>query len=263
MARTWFITGAGGPSGTAFARHALRRGESVVAAGPAPDLPVNGTGPVLRVPLHGADGIASAVAAAEERFGRIDVLVHAGGTGLIGAAEEVGDDDFRTLIEANLIGPAALTRAVLSGMRARRVGAVVVLSSAAGQMSAPGFGALSASMAALEGWTEALAQEIAPFGLRAMIAVQGGLAPGGGAVPRAVPGVEAYRHVTGPARALASAPDPDPGWTAMAAAVDRALAADCAPLRLVLDGPATDALRDHAEGLLAELAHAPAHRAVA
>ncbi len=261
MPRTWLITGTDRPAGAGFARHALARGENVVAAGPVrPGLPVNGAGALLRVETGGGDParLAAAIAAAEGRFGRIDVLVHAAGAGLVGAAEEIGADDLRALVEASFLTPVALTRAVLPGMRARRAGAIVVLSSAAGRMSAPGFGALSAAMAALESWTEALAQEIAPFGLRAMIAAQGGLAPVGGTLAHAVPGMEAYRHATGPARELALASDPNADWTAMAEAVDRALTADCAPLRLVLDAPAADALRDHAEGLLAELAYAPA-----
>ncbi len=104
-----------------------------------------------------------------ERFGRIDVLVNNAGRGMVGAAEMVDDSTLRDLMELHLIGPAALVRAVLPSMRVQGSGTIVQMSSQGGRMSFPGVGAYSASKFALEGWSEALAGEVAQFGVRVMI----------------------------------------------------------------------------------------------
>ena len=111
----------------------------------------------------------SVVEYALERFGRIDVLVNNAGRGMVGAAEMVDDSTLRDLMELHLIGPAALVRAVLPSMRVQGSGTIVQMSSQGGRMSFPGVGAYSASKFALEGWSEALAGEVAQFGVRVMI----------------------------------------------------------------------------------------------
>src|SRR5690606_32098758 len=117
------------------------------------------------------DGAAAAglVRAALDRFGRLDVLVNNAGRAVVGADEEVSDAQLRELMELHLFGPAALVRAALPAMRERGSGTIVQMSSQGGRTSFPGVSAYSASKFALEGWSEALAGEVAPFGIRVMI----------------------------------------------------------------------------------------------
>lgn len=91
------------------------------------------------------------------------------GPGQVGAAEEITDAALRTMLEQHLFGPAAYVRAVLPHLRERRSGAIVQMSSQGGRMSFPGVGSYSAGKFALEGWSEALAGEVAPFGIRVLI----------------------------------------------------------------------------------------------
>ncbi|MEU8094701.1 SDR family NAD(P)-dependent oxidoreductase [Micromonospora chalcea] len=114
-------------------------------------------------------GAAGVVQRALEVFGRVDVLVNNAGAGQVGAAEEITDAALRAMLEQHLFGPAAYVRAVLPHMRERRSGAVVQMSSQGGRMSFPAVGSYSAGKFALEGWSEALAGEVAPFGIRVLI----------------------------------------------------------------------------------------------
>jgi NAD(P)-dependent dehydrogenase (short-subunit alcohol dehydrogenase family) len=102
-------------------------------------------------------------------FGRVDVLVNNAGAGQVGAAEEVTDGELRDMLEQHLFGPAAFVRAALPYMRANGSGAIVQMSSQGGRMSFPAVGSYSAGKFALEGWSEALAGEVAPFGIRVLI----------------------------------------------------------------------------------------------
>ncbi len=104
-----------------------------------------------------------------DRFGRVDVLVNNAGRGYIGAAEEVSDAELRESLDLHLFGPAALVRTALPVMRAQGRGTIVQMSSQGGRVSFPGVGTYSAGKFALEGWSEALAGEVAPFGVRVMI----------------------------------------------------------------------------------------------
>jgi NAD(P)-dependent dehydrogenase (short-subunit alcohol dehydrogenase family) len=161
------------------------------------------------------------------------------------------------MMETNFFGAVAVTNAVLPVMRAQGAGAIVMVSSLGGQLSFAGFGPYSATKFAMEGWTEALAQEVAPFGVRAMILEPGQLRTdfaGPGAM-RQMPRLGAYDGVVGPTRDFAAGMDGtqtgDPAK--VAAAVERALASDVTPLRLAVGSDAVDAIRDHAQSLLAEL----------
>ena len=124
---------------------------------------------VVRFDATDTAGARDVVRAALDRFGRIDVLVNNAGRALIGAAEEVGDAELRELMDLHLFGPAALVRAALPTMRARGAGTIVQMSSQGGRMSFPGASTYSASKFALEGWSESLAVEVAPLGIRVMI----------------------------------------------------------------------------------------------
>jgi NAD(P)-dependent dehydrogenase (short-subunit alcohol dehydrogenase family) len=117
--------------------------------------------------------IRTAVDAAVDRFGRIDVLVNNAGRGLLGALEEVSDEEVRAVFDVNVFGLLAMTRAVLPQMRAQRSGLVINLSSVGGFVVWPGWGAYSATKFAVEAFSEAMTHELAPLGIRA-IAVEPG-----------------------------------------------------------------------------------------
>ncbi len=108
-----------------------------------------------------------------QRFGRIDVLVNNAGNFYAGFFEEVTPEDFRAQIDTNLFGPLNVTRAVLPVMRAQRSGLVVTFSSSAGITGGEFTSAYVASKFALEGWSESLTPEVAPFGIRTMLVEPG------------------------------------------------------------------------------------------
>ncbi len=97
------------------------------------------------------------------------MVVNNAGRAIVGAAEEITDAQLRDLMDLHLFGPAALVRAALPVMRAQGAGTIVQMSSQGGRMSFPGVSTYSASKFALEGWSESLAGEVAPFGIRVML----------------------------------------------------------------------------------------------
>jgi NAD(P)-dependent dehydrogenase (short-subunit alcohol dehydrogenase family) len=260
--KTWFITGTSSGLGRAFATHAIAQGYNVVAT--ARDvsklnaLSASAPDRVLTVALDvNSPGAAeAAVAAAVERFGRIDVLINNAGYGVVGAFEETSDAELRAIMETNFFGAMTIIRAALPVLRKQGSGAIVNMSSLGGQMSFEGFSAYSASKFALEGVSEALAREVAPFGIKVLIVEPGqfrtNLAGGG---MRHMPVLNAYRDIVASTRAFAHAMHGtqmgDP--VKAAAAIQAALDAKQTPLRLQLGSDAIDAVRAHAETLLADL----------
>lgn len=260
--QTWFITGAASGFGHAFAEHALAQGHNVVAtardAGRLADLVALAPDRVLATPLDVdvAGAAEAAVEAAVARFGRIDVLVNNAGYGVVGALEETSDADLRALMNTNFFGAMAVTRAALPVLRAQKSGAIVNISSLGGQLSFAGFSAYSASKFALEGASEALAQEVAPFGIKVLIVEPGQFRTQlAGSGMRHMPVIEAYQPVVGATREFAhsmhntQAGDPRKA----AVAIAKALEAEHTPLRLQLGGDSVDAVRAHAQALLKEM----------
>ncbi|MFB7718812.1 SDR family NAD(P)-dependent oxidoreductase [Nocardia sp. NPDC056100] len=174
--KTWIITGASSGLGLALAEAALAVGERVVGIARRADrlggLQAQYGDRVLAIEhdVRDTEGADTVVRRALEVFGRVDVLVNNAGAGQVGAAEEITDAALRSMLEQHLFGPAAYVRAVLPHMRARGSGAIVQMSSQGGRMSFPAVGSYSAGKFALEGWSEALAGEVAPFGIRVLIA---------------------------------------------------------------------------------------------
>jgi NAD(P)-dependent dehydrogenase (short-subunit alcohol dehydrogenase family) len=176
--KVWLVTGAGRGMGTDIARAALAAGHAVVATGRDPDRVSAALGThddLLPVALDVTDpaGVQAAVDAAVERFGRIDVLVNNAGNFYAGFFEEITPEDYRAQVETNLFGPLNVTRAVLPVMRAQRSGLVMTISSTAGIVGQEFCTAYAASKFALEGWSESLAPEVAPFGIRTMLVEPG------------------------------------------------------------------------------------------
>jgi NAD(P)-dependent dehydrogenase (short-subunit alcohol dehydrogenase family) len=258
----WLITGASSGFGLAFARYALDQDYNVAATarsvGKLDALAASAPGRVL---VHQLDvtvpGDAErAIAAAVARFGRIDVLINNAGYGIVGAVEETPEAELRALLETNFFGAVAVTKAALPQLRAQREGAIVNISSLGGQLSFAGFGAYSASKFALEGLSEALAQEVAPFGIKVLIVEPGQFRTNlAGDAMRHMPILEAYRDAVGGAREFARNMDRtqegDPYKAARA--IDLALKAEKMPLRLQLGKDAVDSIRTHAEQLLNDL----------
>lgn len=120
----------------------------------------------LDLDVTDAGQIAAAVEAAEARFGAMDVLVNNAGYGYQASVEEGEDAEIRAQFEANVFGLFALTRAVLPGMRARHRGNILNITSVAGFVGFPGSGYYAATKHAVEGWSDALAAEVAPLGIK-------------------------------------------------------------------------------------------------
>jgi NAD(P)-dependent dehydrogenase (short-subunit alcohol dehydrogenase family) len=262
MPKVWFITGASSGFGRAFAEHALARGHRVVATArntdTLQDLSTKAPDRVIALTLDVTrrGDAETAIAAAVARFDHIDILVNNAGYGLVGALEETSDAELRALMDTNFFGAMAVTRAALPILRAQRAGAIVNMSSLGGQLSFAGFSAYSAGKFALEGASEALAQEVAPFGIKVLIVEPGQFRTElAGHGMRYMPLTEAYRETVGNTRTFAHemhrTQQGDPAKAAMA--IEAALDADATPLRLQLGHDAVDAIRSHAQTLLADM----------
>jgi NAD(P)-dependent dehydrogenase (short-subunit alcohol dehydrogenase family) len=177
--KVWFITGAGRGLGVDIAKAALAAGHAVVATARNAESATRALGEhddLITVDLGVTDPTAAqaAVAATVERFGRLDVLVNNAGSFQAGFFEEMTPEAFRSQIETTLLGPVNVTRAALPQLRAQRTGLVVTISSTAGIASPVEFtSAYAASKFGVEGWMEALAPEVAPFGIKTMLVEPG------------------------------------------------------------------------------------------
>lgn len=179
MDKVWFITGVSSGFGAELAKAAIVRGDRVAATFRQPQQAdaftqqygAAGLGVVLDVTNESE--AASAIQQAVNHFGRIDVLVNNAGYGTIGAAEEFSMAEIRQQFDTNFFGAVALTKAALPLMREQQSGHVLFISSAAGFKATGGFGIYNASKFALEGFAEALAQEVGALGIRVTIVQPG------------------------------------------------------------------------------------------
>ncbi|MER7517189.1 oxidoreductase [Streptomyces sp. NPDC126499] len=262
MSKVWLITGANSGFGRAFTEAAVAAGDVVVAgarrAGTLDELVAAHPDQVEAVTLDVTDhaAVERVVGQVAERHGRIDVLVNNAGRTHVGSVEETGDAELRSLFDVHVFGPAALTRAVLPHMRARRSGAIVQLSSVGGQMSMAGFGAYSATKFALEGMSEALAAEVGPLGIRVLIVEPGAFRTslfGNHSLSEGA--IADYAETVGATRAYVEtgggtqAGDPAKAAAAVLAALD----ADEPPLRLALGEDAIDTIHAHLDQVRADL----------
>jgi NAD(P)-dependent dehydrogenase (short-subunit alcohol dehydrogenase family) len=174
----WFVTGAGRGMGVDIVKAALTAGHAVVATGRNTDAVRKALGDagellVVKLDVTHLDDAVAAVAAAVERFGRLDVLVNNAGNFYAGFFEELSPADFRAQVETNLFGPVNVTRAVLPVMRGQRRGLIVTISSTGGISGQAFVSAYSAAKFGVEGWMESLAPEVAPFGIHTMLVEPG------------------------------------------------------------------------------------------
>jgi len=172
--RVWFVTGAARGLGASIVEAALAAGHRVVATARRPDAVTERFGAHLRlVPVAldvtSPESAEAAVATAMEQVGRIDVVVNNAGASYKGYFEEMSSAQVAEQLAVNLLGPMNVTRAVLPVLRQQRSGLLVMVSSGAGLVGFEYSSVYAASKAGLEGWTSALEQEVAPFGIRTML----------------------------------------------------------------------------------------------
>jgi NAD(P)-dependent dehydrogenase (short-subunit alcohol dehydrogenase family) len=203
----WFITGCSTGFGRTLARIALDRGWRVAAtardSNSLKDLSTTYGKRVLALPLDVTNDtqISRAVEAAESTFGSIDVLVNNAGYGYLAAIEEGEDEEIRAVFDTNVFGLAAVTRAALPGMRTRKRGWVVNITSIGGLVGNPGAGYYAASKFAVEGLSDALSKEVAPFGVKVLIVEPGPFRTDwAGRSIRQSPEISAYAETSGARR---------------------------------------------------------------
>ncbi|HZZ61675.1 MAG TPA: oxidoreductase [Roseiarcus sp.] len=175
----WLVTGCSTGFGRHMARALVDRGYRVAATARDPEtvgdmVAANAeTALALKLDVTSPADVQGAVAETRRAFGRIDVLVNNAGYGYLAAIEEGEDSDIRAMFDTNVLGLAAMTRAVLPVMRAQKSGAIVNISSIGGFIGFPGSGYYAATKFAVEGLSESLAKEVAPFGIRVLIVEPG------------------------------------------------------------------------------------------
>jgi NAD(P)-dependent dehydrogenase (short-subunit alcohol dehydrogenase family) len=172
--KVWLITGAGRGMGVDITKAALATGHKVVATGRNTDSVAKAIGVaenllVVKLDVTSAEDAKDAINAAIEKFGRIDVLVNNAANFYAGFFEELTMEQIDRQLQASLIGPMIVTRAVLPIMRKQRSGHIISISSTAGLTSYEFCSAYSASKFGLEGWMQALQIEVAPFGIQTTI----------------------------------------------------------------------------------------------
>ncbi|HET6390197.1 oxidoreductase [Hyphomicrobium sp.] len=262
--KIFLITGVSSGLGKAFAEGALAAGHRVIgtvrnaeaATAFASDKSGRAHAVLLDVTNFGA--IPDAVAMAEQAVGPIDVLVNNAGYGHEGILEETPLEDVRRQFDANVFGAVAMIKAVLPGMRARRSGRIINVTSMGGFITLPGITAYCGSKFALEGISEALGKEVKPLGIHVTA-----LAPGqfrtewaGRSMVRADRSIADYDAVMDPIRKGRQAKSgKQPGDPAKAAqALLKLVASDNPPERLYLGADALKLVGDKIEAMKAEMA---------
>ncbi|QFY06276.1 SDR family NAD(P)-dependent oxidoreductase [Nonomuraea phyllanthi] len=244
MSKVWFVTGSSRGLGRNFVEAALSRGDQVAAtardAASLDDLVAAHGDAVLPLEMDVTDKAAvfESVKRAERHFGRLDVIVNNAGYAQVGAVEELSERELRAQLETNLFGAVWVIQAALPFLRQQRSGHIVQLSSAAGVIAMPLGGAYHASKWALEGLNEALAGEVAEFGVKVTIIEPGGFATRRGKNPDPLanghmaqtdPAYDALRSRLGAVAGKQPAGDPAAAAQALLKLVD----SDNPPLRVL------------------------------
>jgi NAD(P)-dependent dehydrogenase (short-subunit alcohol dehydrogenase family) len=260
---TWFITGCSTGLGRAFAEAVLARGDNAAVtardAAKVQDLAEKHPDTALALPLDVTDDaqVTAAVAAAEGRFGGVDVLVNNAGYGYRAAVEEGEDGPVRQLFDTHVFGTVRTIKAVLPGMRARRSGTIVNLSSIGARICPEGSGYYSAVKAAIEALTLSLRKEVAPLGITAMVVEPGGFRTdfAGRSLTQSAEPIADYANTAGRRRkehdTVHGTQQGDP--VKAAAALITAVESDEPPYMLLLGNDASDGFRAALDGLRSEV----------
>lgn len=202
--KVWFITGTSSGFGRALAEEVLAKGDEVVATARKPEVLQDliakypDTARAVKLDVTNTEDAKNAISEAVKEFGRIDVLVNNAGYALVGAIEESSDEQIRRQFDTNFFGVLNVTRAALPVLREQQSGHIVNIGSVVGISATPSMGIYSASKFALEGLSEALAGEVAPFGVKTMIVEPGPYSTNGfesaafaeNPLPKAYPSIE-------------------------------------------------------------------------
>lgn len=261
--RTWMITGADKGLGFSTAKAALEQGDNVIVTVLASD---GSHGLEAEYPdrlrsfhldARDHDRFPEVVAKAEQAFGRIDVLVNNAGFGLLAVAEATLPEKYRPMFEVNFYGLVEMTRAVLPIMRRQRSGHIINLSSKAGFKGATGFALYSASKFAVEGYSEALADEVRNMGIHVTIIEPGGFRSdfAGASLVTAVIDDDDYKQTNARIESYVEdrhgKQESDPAK--FGPALCKLVAAENPPLRLPLGPDSISLIRDDIRAIEAEL----------
>ena len=262
---TWLITGCSSGLGRALAEAVVAAGHNVVVTArdeaKLADLVEKTPGRVLGAALDVTDPtrVAAVVQQAEERFGGVDVLVNNAGYGYRAAVEEGDDADVRALFETHFFGVVTMIKAVLPGMRARRAGSIVNVSSIGAQITPAGSGYNAAAKAAMEGMSGSLRGELQPLGISVTVVEPGSFRTdfSGRSLTQSSTVIDDYAETAGKRRKeLDTTHGTQPGDPARAGqAILTAVESDAPPAMLLLG---TDALTGYRRVLHAALAEADA-----
>jgi NAD(P)-dependent dehydrogenase (short-subunit alcohol dehydrogenase family) len=241
MPKVWLVTGSSRGLGRSLARAVLDAGDTLVATARDPKSlgDIVGAHPdralAVALDVTRPEDARRAVAAAVERFGRLDVLVNNAGYANVAAIQDVDEADFRTQFETNFFGVFHGTRAALPVMRAQKSGHIIQVSSIGGRLGSPGLGSYQSAKWAVEGFTEVLSREVASFGIHATLVEPGGLRTDwAGSSMSVAPPTDSYAPVlaslTHARQGATGRGDPDKA----AQAILRVASAPRPPLRLLL-----------------------------
>ena len=267
--QTWFITGTSSGFGRTLTEQLLAQGHHVAATLRRPDalddLRASAGERLWLEQLDVTDAAAArrVVAAAFDALGTIDVVVNNAGYGTFASVEEASEEQIKRAIDTNLLGSIHVIRAALPHLRAQGYGRVLQVSSAGGQTTYPNFSYYHASKWGIEGFCEAIAQELAPLGIGVTIVEPGATPTGFGAALDTAPAMAAYDPT--PAgdvrRAIASGEFPlDNDPEKIAAAMIASAQTEPAPLRLPLG---RDTFQDIRASYVRRLEELDAHRELA
>jgi NAD(P)-dependent dehydrogenase (short-subunit alcohol dehydrogenase family) len=241
--KVWFITGTSRGFGRIWAEAALERGDKVAAtardASSLRSLIEKFGDAVLPLTLDVTNRAAvfAAIGSAQERFGRLDVILSNAGYGYVGAIEEMSIDDVRANYEANVFGTLSVIQAALPVLRKQRSGHILTVSSIGGVVAFPTGGSYTATKWAIEALSEALAGEVAGFGIKVTIIEPGSFATDFRGSLKIAPAIAEYAPVH-EAVLAGFRPDQSGNPSATAAAILKVVDAPQPPLRLLLgSGP--------------------------
>ncbi|NOU58306.1 SDR family NAD(P)-dependent oxidoreductase [Marinifilum caeruleilacunae] len=261
--KVWFITGASSGFGKALAEYGIQQGHQVIISARRIEIlkSIKELAPnqveAIQMDVNQKEQIESALNLTIKKFGRVDVLFNNAGYGMVGAIEETSLEDLRAQFETNFFGAVQVIQSFLPQFRKQKSGTIVNISSSVGQFSMPGFGPYSASKFALEGISEALAGEMAAFGVRVLIVEPGAFHTGfAGSAFKHTPVMEEYHDSVGGVRefvknAAEQGVGSDPNKLPFA--IDQALQSENMPLRLQLGEDAVETVRAHSIQLLEDM----------
>ncbi|MEO0840654.1 MAG: oxidoreductase [Cyanobacteria bacterium J06643_5] len=261
--KVWLITGSSTGFGRTLAETVLEKGDKVIATARKPEQLEDlvskypDTAIALKLDVTNQVEIKAAVDSAIAKLGKIDVLVNNAGYGLIGALEEVSEEQIKRNFDTNLLGAINVIRAVLPMMRKQQSGHIINMSAIAGFTNELGFSIYGGAKFALEGVSEALVGEVAPLGIKVTIVEPGPFRTDfiGRSLDRAEEQMEAYQGTVGKfLNFLNNIEGKQPGDPQKAAeAIIKVVNSENPPLRLVLGQYAYSKFRQKIESLKTEL----------